>query len=153
VEKENILSKGMKDYSKEIEIIQLILIGLITLLVPTFLAKLLNYTFGANSFIATHSQIIVGSIVNTALIISAINIKGWKKIVGIITLPSISAILGGYVFKTASVYMCYMIPAIWFGNFALIYLYKELLLKRKKNYFLAGVISIITKVRNNIFGI
>ena len=153
MEKENVLSKSMKDYSRGIEIIQLILIGIVTLFVPTFLAKLLASAFGVNSFIASNSQIIVGSIVNTALIISAINIKGWKKVIGIITLPSISAILGGYVFKTSSVYMCYMIPAIWIGNFALVYLYKELLLKRKKNYFISGMISIIVKVRNNIFRI
>ena len=94
MEKENVLSKSMKDYSRGIEIIQLILIGIVTLFVPTFLAKLLASAFGVNSFIASNSQIIVGSIVNTALIIYAININGWKKFRGIITLPSISAILG-----------------------------------------------------------
>ena len=65
---------------------------------------------------------------------------------GIITLPSISTILGGYVFKTASVYMAYMIPAIWLGNFALVYLYKFLLLNKNLNYFLTGAISILVKV-------
>ena len=78
-----------------------------------FFGKIIQSLFGANSFLGTHSQIIVGSIVNIALIVTAINVKGWKKIAGIITLPSISAILGGYVFKTSAVYMCYMIPAIW----------------------------------------
>lgn len=92
MEKENVLEKNMCDYSKGAEIIQLIIIAMVSLLVPTFLAKLLTSIFGANSFIATHSQIIVGSIVNVALIISAINVKGWKKIITIITLPSISAI-------------------------------------------------------------
>lgn len=82
-----------------------------------FFGKLIQSLFGANSFIASHSQIIVGSIVNIALIVTAINLKGWKKIAGIITLPSISAILGGYVFKTSAVYMCYMIPAIWVRKF------------------------------------
>lgn len=65
---------------------------------------------------------------------------------GIITLPSISAILGGYVFKTASIYMCYMIPAIWLGNFAIVYLYKLLLLKKNVNYFLTGIVGIAVKV-------
>lgn len=146
MEKENVLNRSMRDYSKAIETVQIILIGIGALLVPTFLAKLLNLAFGANSIIASNSQIIVGSVVNTALIITAINIKGWKKIAGIITLPSISAILGGYVFKTASVYMCYMIPAIWLGNFALVYLYKKLLLEKQKNYFLSGIVGIIVKV-------
>lgn len=146
MEKENVLDQNMRDYSKKVDILQTVLICLVALLVPTFLAKLLTVVFGANSVIATHSQIIVGSLVNTALIVAAINVKGWKKIVGIITLPSISTILGGYVFKTASVYMVYMIPAIWLGNFAIVYLYKLLLLKKNLNYFLSGITAIAVKV-------
>lgn len=146
MEKENTLERTMRDYSKGIEALQIILIGIAALLVPTFLAKLLTVIFGQNSVITSNSQIIVGSIVNTALIVSAINVKGWKKIVSIITLPSISTILGGYVFKTASVYMVYMIPAIWFGNFALVYLYKALLLKKNINYAVTSAISIAVKV-------
>ena len=146
MERENVLNKSMRDYSKQIDIMQIILICIGALIVPTFLASLLTKVFGANSFIASHSQIIVGSIVNTALIVTAINVKGWKKIVGIITLPSISTILGGYVFKTASVYMAYMIPSIWIGNFAIVYLYKQLLLNKKLNYFVTGAIAIAVKV-------
>lgn len=146
MDKENVLNKSMCDYSKALEIAQIILICVGALLVPTFLAKLLNMAFGTTSWIASNSQIIVGSIVNTALIVTAINVKGWKKIATIITLPSISAILGGYVFKTASVYMVYMIPAIWLGNFALVYLYKLLLLQKNVNYFVAGVVGIVVKV-------
>lgn len=146
MDKENVLSQNMSDYSKVIEIMQIILIGISALIVPTFLAGALNSIFGQNSFIASHSQIIVGSIVNMSLITAAINVKGWRKIMSIITLPSISTILGGYVFKTASIYMAYMIPAIWIGNFALVYLYKLLLLKKKINYFLTGVISVVVKV-------
>lgn len=148
MEKENVLSQNMCDYSKITKVLQMILIGVGALLVPTFLASLINKVFGQNSYLAMHSQIIVGSLVNTALIVTAINVKGWKKIALIITLPSISTILGGYVFKTASVYMAYMIPAIWLGNFMLVYLYKVLLLKKNMNYFLSGVISIAVKVRN-----
>lgn len=88
----------------------------------------------------------MGSIVNTALIISAINLKGWKKILGVVTMPSISTMLSGYVFKSASVYMVYMIPAIWIGNFVLVYAYKLVMLSKEKNYFLAGITGIITKV-------
>jgi hypothetical protein len=39
-----------------------------------------------------------------------------------------------------------MIPAIWLGNFAIVYLFKLLLLKNNFNYFLTGLISIIVKV-------
>ena len=61
-------------------------------------------------------------------------------------MPSISTILSGYVFGTASVYMVYMIPAIWLGNFAIIYSYKLLMLGKNKHYFLAGIVGIVVKV-------
>lgn len=144
--KENVLNKNMCDYSKANQIMQIILICMGALVVPTFLAKILTIIFGQNSFIAMHSQIIVGTIVNTSLIVAAMNIKGWKKIMGIITLPSISAIFGGYVFMTASKYNVYMIPAIWLGNFAIVYLYKVLLLNKKLNYFITGFIAVVVKV-------
>lgn len=146
MERENILNKTIYQFTEKVEILQTIIIGLIAFLVPTFLAQLINMVFGAQSILATNSQIIVGSIVNTALIVAAVNIKGWKKIIGIITMPSLSTILGGYVFGTASVYMAYMIPAIWLGNFALIYAYKQIMLGKGKNYFLAGIVGIAVKV-------
>ena len=142
MENEGIINKRVKDFSKGIDIMQTILIFLIALLVPTFLGEI----FGSTSVISTNSQLIVGTIVNAALVVSAINLKGWAKILGVVTMPSISTILSGYVFGTASVYMVYMIPAIWIGNFALIYSYKFLMLGKNKHYFLAGIVGIIVKV-------
>ncbi len=146
MEKEKAFNQTIYKFTEKIEIIQTITIGLIAFLVPTFLAQLIKAIFGTQSVITTNSQIIVGSIVNTALVISAINLKGWKKIIGVITMPSISTIVSGYVFGTASTYMVYMIPAIWLGNFALIYAYKVILLEKNKNYFLAGILGVIAKV-------
>lgn len=146
MEKEGVINKGVGDFSKQVDIIQTVLIFLIALLVPTFLGRILNSVFGKTSIIATNSQIIVGSIVNTALIVSALNLKGIAKIAGVITMPSISTILSGYIFKTASTYMVWMIPAIWIGNFALVYAYKLLFISKEKNYFLAGVIGVVVKV-------
>ena len=146
MEKEGILQRRLTDFSKNIDIMQTIIIILISLLVPTFLGNLITTVFGPTSIVTANSQIIVGSIVNTALIMAAINLKGWKKIIGVVTMPSISTILSGYVFGTASVYMVYMIPAIWVGNFALIYAYKLVMLGKNKNYFLAGIIGILVKV-------
>ena len=146
MENEGIINKRVKDFSKGIDIMQTILIFLIALLVPTFLGGILSKIFGSTSVISTNSQLIVGTIVNAALVVSAINLKGWAKILGVVTMPSISTILSGYVFGTASVYMVYMIPAIWIGNFALIYPYKFLMLGKNKHYFLAGIVGIIVKV-------
>lgn len=146
MENEGIINKRVKDFSKGIDIMQTILIFLIALLVPTFLGGILSKIFGSTSVISTNSQLIVGTIVNAALVVSAINLKGWAKILGVVTMPSISTILSGYVSGTASVYMVYMIPAIWIGNFALIYSYKFLMLGKNKHYFLAGIVGIIVKV-------
>ena len=146
MENEGIINKRVKDFSKGIDIIQTILIFLIALLVPTFLGRILSKIFGSTSVISTNSQLIIGTIVNATLVTAAINLKGWAKILGVVTMPSISTILSGYVFGTASVYMVYMIPAIWIGNFALIYSYKFLMLGKNKHYFLAGIVGIIVKV-------
>ena len=143
---ESIINKRVKDFSKNADLIQTIAIFLLALLVPTFLGQLIKNIFGAQSIITKNSQLIVGSIVNTALIMSAINLKGWKKILGVVTMPSISTMLSGYVFKSASVYMVYMIPAIWVGNFALVYAYKLIMLSKEKHYFLAGIAGIVVKV-------
>lgn len=149
---EGILNKTAYDFSKKSNIIQTIIIALLALLVPTFLAQGIQMIFGKTSVITQNSQLIVGSIVNTALIISAINLKGWKKIAFIVTMPSISTILSGYVFKSASPFMVYMIPAIWLGNFVLVYAYKYIMVAKEKNYFIAGVIGVILKVAI-IFGV
>lgn len=143
---EEIINKKIAGFSKVTDIVQTILIFLIALLVPTFLGEIISNVFGAQSVIAKNSQIIIGSIVNTALIMTAINLNGWAKILGVVTMPSISTILSGYVFGSASTYMVYMIPAIWLGNFALVYLYKLLLLDKKLNYFLAGIAGVLLKV-------
>ena len=143
---EEIINKKISSFSKITDIVQTILIFLIALLVPTFLGELITNVFGAQSVIAKNSQIIIGSIVNTALIMTAINLNGWAKILGVVTMPSISTILSGYVFGSASTYMVYMIPAIWIGNFILVYLYKLLLLDKKLNYFLVGIAGVLLKV-------
>ncbi len=143
---ENIINKRAKDFSKAADVAQTILIYLVALLTPLFLAQLIKSVFGAASVVTQNSQLIVGSVVNTALIMAAVNVKGWKNILGIVTMPSVATILGGYVFKSASVFMVYMIPAIWIGNFVLVYAYKWLMLSKEKNYFLAGIVGIVTKV-------
>ena len=143
---EEIINKKIAGFSKVTDIVQTILIFLIALLVPTFLGEIISNVFGAQSVIAKNSQIIIGSIVNTALIMTAINLNGWAKILGVVTMPSISTILSGYVFGSASTYVVYMIPAIWIGNFILVYLYKLLLLDKKLNYFLAGIAGVLLKV-------
>lgn len=144
---EEIINKNVKNFSKVSDAIQTIIIFLLALLVPSFLGQLIQSIFGKTSVIASNSQLIVGSIVNTCLIVAALNLKGWKKILGVVTMPSISTILSGYVFNAATtVYMICMIPAIWIGNFVLVYSFKSIMINKNKNYFLAGLVGIIAKV-------
>ena len=146
MESEGILNKSKYDFSEKNEFIQTIIIAILAFTVPTFLGMLINTLFGSTSAIASNSQIIVGSIVNTVLVISAINLKGWQKTAFIVTMPSISAIFGGVVLKTSAVFAMYMIPGIWLGNFALIFAFKYLFVNKNLNYFLAGIVGILTKV-------
>ena len=115
-------------------------------LVPLVVPTTLDAVFGANSAIATNSQYIVGAIVNTALIVAAINVKGIKNIIALVTVPSISALTSGLVLNMASIFTVYMIPAIWIGNFAIIYAIKYLYLKLKLNYVIAASVGILAKV-------
>lgn len=149
---EAILKGTVRDFSKKSEIFQTVVIAVLAFLVPTFLAQLINASFGVGSVIANNSQIIVGTVVNTILVISALNLKGWNKTIFVVTMPSISTIMSGYVFKTASIYMVWMIPAIWLGNFVLILSFKYIMIKRNSSYFIAAIIGIIGKVAI-IFGI
>lgn len=146
MEKENVINQKVKDFSKQTDIIQTIIIFLVAFLTPTFLGNLITNVFGKTSVIASNSQLIVGSIVNVALIITSLNLNGPLKILGVVTMPSVSTMLSGYVFKTASPYMVYMIPAIWIGNFLLIYTYKLLVVSKNKNYILASIVGIALKV-------
>ena len=146
MEDDLVLSQTAYDFSKKEDTIQTILLALLVFLVPTFLGKILSGVFGAQSVVATNSQLIIGSIVNSALVLAALNLKGWKKIVLVTTMPSISTIVSGYIFGPVSVPMLYMMPAIWLGNFALIFSFKYLILKKKNYYWVSAVVGIIAKV-------
>lgn len=146
MDKENCLDNTMYNLSKKYEIIQWVGLSILIFLVPMIIPQLLSTIFGTTSWIATNSQYVVGTIVNLSLVIAAINVKGFKQIAGLITLPSISAIGSGLIFKSASIFTVYMIPAIWIGNFTFVYLYKKLLMQKKINYILTAIVAILVKV-------
>lgn len=143
---ENCLNKKVCELSKYAEILEIMLVSLGVFLVPLILPQILSALFGSTSWIATNSQYAVGTLVNAALIITGINVQGWKKVIGVVTLPSISAMLSGFIFMSATIYTVYMIPAIWLGNFLLIYLYKYLFVSKHINYIVSSAISIAVKV-------
>lgn len=149
---EEVVNKKVYDLSKTGELIQTILIILGALLVPAVVPQLLQLMFGKTSVIASNSQLIVGSIVNTALIMAGLNLKGWRKLVLIATLPSLSAVGSGYIFGNLTKVTVFMIPGIWLGNFTLIILMKYLYANQKINYAISAAIAILVKV-TIIFGV
>lgn len=127
-----VLEKQLVDTKKAQNIIITTLIIIGAFVVPTFLAKIIP--------LGKYQQIIVGSIVNMSLILTALYTKGTVKTIAIATLPSMSTILGGLIFKDITLYSKTMIPAIWIGNFSFIMLYKLLYVNKKVNYPISAII-------------
>lgn len=132
-----VLEKQLVDTKKAQNIIITTLIIIGAFVVPTFLAKIIP--------LGKYQQIIVGSIVNMSLILTALYTKGTVKTIAIATLPSMSTILGGLIFKDITLYSKTMIPTIWIGNFSFIMLYKLLYVNKKVNYHISAIIAIIVK--------
>ena len=85
------------------------------------------------------NQIIVGTLVNAFLVLGALYF-GTKKLFPLIVLPSIAALLTGFIFGPLSFYLLYLIPFIWVANTIYVYIIKHMKITMQKNYF----ISLIT---------
>lgn len=133
-----ILNQQLIDTKKITNIIVTLLIIIGAFVVPTFLAKIIP--------LGKYQQLVVGTIVNASLILTALYTKGTIKTIAIATLPSMSTILGGLLFATMTKFSQVMIPAIWLGNFAFILLYKVLYVNKKIAYPISAVIAIVAKV-------
>lgn len=70
-------------------------------------------------------QLLIWSIVNLILIASVQKLsrsKAWP----LAFVPSIAAVLHGVVFWPFTIFLVYMMPAIWLGNLALMYMVKHI---------------------------
>lgn len=70
-------------------------------------------------FLLGHEQLLVGAVVNCALVLAALNLKG-ARLLPVIILPSIGAYLAGLIFGAASTALLCMLPLIWVGNAILV---------------------------------
>jgi hypothetical protein len=110
------------------ELIETVLYSAIAFLVP---------------FLLGHSQIVTGVIVNMALVLAALNLRN-EKLLPVIFLPSIGAFARGMIFGPFTMYLAYMIPFIWVGNFLLVYMVKRLSVSGRLNSFISlGAASIL----------
>lgn len=121
---------------KEKDSMVILIILMILLFAPAFIQSLIN--------LGPYKQLIIGTIVNTALFLSSVYMKDIKKVLLLSTLPSISNILTGILFTGLTYYSKLMLPFIWLGNLAIIYLSR--ILRNKTNYTVSGIISIFVKV-------
>lgn len=126
--KKNLLELSEFDFSASKENLHLLVYSAVSFFIPLLLKQ---------------PQLLVGSAVNSMLILSALNLRT-VKIIPAIILPSIAAVLGGVLFGGLTIYLLYMMPFIWCGNLTLVLLVKKLKLADKRNYiFSLGTAAVI----------
>lgn len=101
--------------------------------VETFAYALVSFSI---PFLFLHEQLFVGTAVNAALILAALNVRG-IRLLPIIVLPSLALFIGGVAFGTDTSFLVRMMPFIWLGNAALVWSIKELYLEKKKSKWAA----------------
>lgn len=83
-------------------------------------------------FLIGHPQIVVGVLVNAALVLAALNLKD-VKLLPVIILPSLAVLSRGMIFGPFTIFLVYMIPFIWVGNAILVWTFKKFNLDLKMN--------------------
>lgn len=94
-------------------------------------------------FLMSHPQIIVGVVVNAALILGATYLRG-HRMLPLILLPSIGVLAAGLIFGPFTPLLLYMIPFIWIGNAAYAYSYRYLA-QRKANNIISIIVPSVLK--------
>jgi len=116
------------------DLFKIVLISFFGFLTPILFA---NFTFFPN-------QLLIGTIVNALLVYSAFRFS-FVKSLPIILLPSIGTLLSGILFGAFSFYLLYLIPFIWLGNCAFVYLIRKYAVSNNRNYFITTTASAIAK--------
>ena len=89
------------------------------LLSEKYIFVLVSFIVFSIPFFFSKSQILTGSIVNTALFLSVIFLPK-KYFLPIIVLPSLAVLSRGLIFGPFTPFLVYFLPIIWLGNFILI---------------------------------
>ncbi len=123
------LNQVSSEFIEKYENIELILYSFAVFLIPLLIS---------------HPQMLTGTAVNAFLIMAALHFRGWKA-APVVVLPSMAVVLNGVLFGPFTIFILYMMPVIWLGNFALVYLFKYLHIARNINYWAALGGSAIAK--------
>lgn len=87
-------------------------------------------------FVMGHPQLLVGIIVNFALVMAGLRVNDYRTL-PIIIFPSFGVLARGVIFGPFTFFLIYMIPFIWLGNALLVYGMKM----KKGNKWLKLVLS------------
>ncbi len=77
-----------------------------------------------------HPQLLVGSVVNTLLVLSALHFKGIKSLI-IAFIPSLSVVCVGLLFGNLTHFLIWILPFIWIGNIVYMLMFKRIILKKQ----------------------
>ena len=99
-------------------------------------------------FSIAQPQLLVGTIVNAALVAGAFKLKGWE-LLPLIVLPSLGTLSAGLVFGPFTPFLVVMLPFIWIGNALLVFAVKRFAAAAEKNnagkYALGNAVGIAAK--------
>ena len=109
-------------------------------------AQLVVFSFLAFSipFFFPHPQLVTGVIVNAFLVFAALGMGG-RNVLPVVMLPSIGAIANGLLFGPLTIFLVYMVPFIWIGNFLLVFGIKHFMQEAGRSFAEAGAASALLK--------
>lgn len=113
------LDKSYYDYSEKHQMLEMAALGLLGFMLP---------------FAVGHPQIVVGVLVNALIIRAALSLPSYKTL-PVIVAPAVGAIAQGALFGPLNVFLVYLMPFIWVGNYILLYAFK-MKIAHGYNYFL-----------------
>ena len=120
------LEKREYSFSAGKDFVQLIVISFLAFAIP---------------FLFPHPQILTGVVVNALLVFAALGMRG-NSVLPVILLPSIGAIANGLLFGPLTIFLVYLVPFIWIGNFLLVYGIKHF---AGMGFWKAGAVSAFLK--------
>ncbi len=120
------LEKRKYSFSVKRDFVQLVVISFLAFAIP---------------FVFPHPQILTGIVVNALLVFAALGMRG-NSVIPVILLPSIGAVANGLLFGPLTIFLIYLIPFIWIGNFLLVYGIKHF---AEMGFWKAGAISAFLK--------
>lgn len=80
-----------------------------------------------------HPQLLVGIVVNTVLVLTALNLRSWASVLLIVLLPSLGVILRGVIVQPLDAFTKGLVPFVWAANMLLVLAVKYCLLQKAWN--------------------